>query len=228
MEVWDLVERRRLCAVASAERWARFAPKRQWMITATDNRTTTIWQLPTGEARWALTNFPILTVSPDEEHIVTDEDTHLKLWRIEDNRFRPLMSFNPKRANVVAAAFSPNGSFLATAQEAAVIKLWAMPSGQEVGSFTGHTRLVISLAFSPDGRTLASICDDRTVRLWHVATRRELMRFQTPKEDKGDFSLMFSPDGRALAASRIDEDGPITWVWFAPSFAEIAEREQKD
>jgi hypothetical protein len=49
-----------------------------------------------------------------------------------------------------------------------------------------------------------------------------MLQFQTSKEDKADFSLMFSSDDRALAASRIDEDGPITWVWFAPSLAEIS------
>jgi WD40 repeat protein len=222
MEVWDLADRRQLCSVGSAASWTRFAPKRQWMITDTGNQTTTIWQLPAGAARFVFTNISSLTMSPGENHIVTDEVTHLKLWEIEGNRFRLLRTFNPKRGDVTAVGFSPDGSFLATAQEAALIKLWAIPSGQEVGSFSGHTRLVISLAFSPDGRTLASICDDRTVRLWHVATRRELMRFQAAKEDKGDFALMFSPDGRALAASRIDEDGPITWVWLAPSFPEIS------
>jgi hypothetical protein len=64
MEVWDLAERRQLCALTSVQRWARFAPRRQWLITDTGNETTTIWQLPSGEPRWVFTNFRALPFRP--------------------------------------------------------------------------------------------------------------------------------------------------------------------
>jgi WD40 repeat protein len=115
-------------------------------------------------------------------------------------------------------AFSPDGRLLATAEDG-IIKLWAMPSTEEIGSFSGHDHISIYLAFSADGRTLGSISDDATVRLWHVATRRELLRFWHPHEDK-DFlanALEFSRDGSSLVARRISEVGPITWLYYAPA-----------
>jgi WD40 repeat protein len=190
--------------------------------------------LPDGARKWVFTNtFQVRAISPDETLILTDEGTGWKLWKIEGEEVRSLLTFGPKRnpsseRNAWSgAAFSPDGRLAATAEENGLIKLWAMPAAREVGIFSGHTRNQIDLAFSPDGRTLASICDDRTVRLWHVATRRELLRFQALKEDQRQFALVFSPDGRALAARRFDEDGPITWVWHAPSLAEIAVAEEK-
>ena len=151
----------------------------------------------------------------------------MRLWRIEREDVKPLLTFNSKRWPVIGLAFSSDGNLLATGESGGPIKLWAMPSAQQVGVLSGHTASVISLEFSPDGRTLASMCDDRTVRLWHVAARRESLRFQAPRADHYYFSLAFSPDGRALAARRVDDEGPITWVWHAPSFAEIAATEAK-
>jgi tetratricopeptide (TPR) repeat protein len=72
------------------------------------------------------------------------------------------------------------------------------------------------------------MCDDRTVRLWHVATQRELLRFESPNQDKVRFSLEFSPDGRTLLTQREDDQGKITRYHYAPSFAEIAVAEGKD
>jgi WD40 repeat protein len=231
MEVWDTHQQRHLGSVASTRRWARHAPRRNLLVTDTRDQTTTVWQLPSGTPKWVFTNsqssFQVVTISPDENLVLTDEVTRSRLWRIEGDGLSPLATFNPKRAPVSGVSFSPDGRWLATGQEGALIKLWALPSTQEVAVLSGHTRNVIALAFSPDSRTLASMCDDRTVRLWHVATRRELLRFQSPKEDQGFFSLAFSPDGCALAVRRTDADGPITWVWAAPSWPELAAADAK-
>lgn len=229
MDFWDLRDGKLLCSVEATKPWVAFAPKRQLVATDTTNATTTVWQLPSGTLKWVFTNrvglFQAIAFSPDENFIVTDEGAHLKLWRIEGEAVTPTLTFNSKRNPVIGLTFSPDGSLLATGEEGGPIKLWAMPSARQVGVLSGHTYSVISLAFNPDGRTLASMCDDRTLRLWHVATRREMLRFETSKQDHGFFSLTFSPDGRALAARRVDDEGAITWVWHAPSLAEIAVRE---
>ena len=239
IEVWDRHEGKHLCSVQATSPHVCFAPKRQLLTTvsgafptvrAFNNQTGTVWQLPEGKPKWKITNiWHISAISPDERLLVADEVTAWKLWEIGEETLKPLLTFG-RKANPSyekSAAFSPDGRLLATGEKGGLIRLWAMPSAREVGILSGHTRDQTALAFSPDGRTLASMCDDRTVRLWNVATRRELQRFQAPKEDRADWGLAFSPDGLALAARRSDEDGPITWVWHAPSLAEIAVAEAK-
>jgi WD40 repeat protein len=223
--LFDLRNGKLICSVPSIAPWVSMAPKRRLIVTETPNKTATVWQWPEVTVKWVFTNkvsaFPVVIFSPDENFLLTDEQNCLKLWRISGDALQLEHVFNPKRFAVSGTAFSPDGRLAARGQEGGVIKLWAIPSCESVGVLTGHTRDVIAVAFSPDGRTLASMCDDRTLRLWHVATRRELLRFQAPKEDQRIFALLFSPDGRALVAKRFDEDGPINWLWYAPSLVDV-------
>jgi hypothetical protein len=232
MEVWDRRANQRLCMLPALSPLVSFANARRLVATLTTNEAgllnTTIWQLPSGTAKWVLTNrFDRAFISPDEQHLFAHEGEHFRLWRVEGEELVSLRTFqHPVDRFVSGAAFSPDGRLLATS--ARDIFLWSLPALELVGVLKGHTRASTLLSFSPDGRTLASIADDRTVRLWHVSTQRELIRFQTSEQDQGHLQVEFSPDGRALAARRYDTNGPIAWLHYAPSFAEIAVAEGGD
>src|SRR5262245_4679968 len=74
--------------------------------------------------------------------------------------------------DVLSVAFTADGKFLASGDEAGTIKLWEVASGKELVSFEAHRSRVWSLAFSLDGKTLASAGDDWKLRLWEVPSRR--------------------------------------------------------
>jgi WD40 repeat protein len=99
-----------------------------------------------------------------------------------------------------------------------------MPQGVERSSLRGHLLGVHAVAFSPDGRRLATGSSGlETVKLWDVATGQEVATLDA--ETSLCRELLFSEDGNTLLAGRTN--GKRSFLWQAPSFAEIAEAERR-
>ena len=67
-----------------------------------------------------------------------------------------------RRDHPVCVAFSPDGHYLATAQDTPEIHLWDILAGRELGLLEGHEGGVVSLLFSADGKRLFSGGSDTT------------------------------------------------------------------
>ncbi|MFD8146316.1 WD40 repeat domain-containing serine/threonine protein kinase [Streptomyces sp. NPDC059708] len=100
-------------------------------------------------------------------------------------------------AGVLSAAFSPDGTLLADADDRDV-RLWDPATGTTAALLRGHTAAVRSVAFAPDGGTLASGAEDGTVRLWDVAARAPAATLTGHTAHVA--SVAFSPDGKTLAS----------------------------
>jgi hypothetical protein len=117
------------------------------------------------------------------------------------------------------AAFSPDGSWLASGDSSGKIQLWEAATGRRVHSF--HQKATVwALAFSPDGRWLAAGDRSGTIQLWEAATGQEGRSFQ----QKAIWALAFSPDGRWLAAG--DWGGAIQ-LWEAATGRQVRSFQQK-
>lgn len=80
-------------------------------------------------------------------------------------------------AQVLSAAYAPDGAHLALGLSDGTILLWNVSTGEETLRIDGHNRAVRSVAYSPDGGHVVSGSNDRTVRLWNAATGAEVRRF---------------------------------------------------
>jgi WD40 repeat protein len=103
---------------------------------------------------------------------------------------------------VLAVAFAPAGSVLASAGAGGAVRLWGADRGVELAALRGHSGDVRALAFTADGQTLASGGADRTVRLWRVKDGAELATLRGL--DGVVLALDFAPGGQTLAVALSD------------------------
>ena len=113
-------------------------------------------------------------------------------------------------------SFSPDTRLIAstsaseTADDAEVIVVWNMESGQQIASLTAHTHWISTLCFSPCGQFLTSGGEDGTVYVWDVSTWRQVQAYT----DFGDVYRIipsYSPEGTLRAAIvNYDDTGPTT------------------
>lgn len=84
------------------------------------------------------------------------------IWETDTGHRRPPLVGQQIRS----IRFSPDGSRLATGGMDQAIKIWDLPSGQEVLTLRGHQDWVEDLAFTPDGHRLLSAGNDGVARIW--------------------------------------------------------------
>jgi WD40 repeat protein/DNA-binding SARP family transcriptional activator len=116
----------------------------------------------------------------------------------------------------LSAAWSPDGSTVATAGGGENAILWRAADGKQLATIKADRAGLSAVAFSPDGSLLA-VCGlgDRAVTLWDVATHRQVGRLPLPIHAT---TMAFDPKGTMLATSAIN--GKVH-LWDVASLREI-------
>jgi WD40 repeat protein/tRNA A-37 threonylcarbamoyl transferase component Bud32 len=146
---------------------------------------------------------------PDGQAVLTVGTAEARLWKTADGT--PLAVFrhgpaDPPRSftEPMTAAFSPDGTLVATGGMDGAARFWDADTGEPRGKPLQTGSPVLTLAFSPDGRTLLTGSFDNTAQLWDVATRRP--RSVALKHQGRVKAVAFSPDGAAAATAGVVED----------------------
>ncbi len=126
-------------------------------------------------------------------------------WRVDDG-------------DVVTAAFSPDGEFIATSGAKGEVVLWEAGTRREVRRFETLGGKLMRLTFSPDGRLLAGCevknMEDSHVGIWDVNTGAVMRKL--PLHGDVVLSLAFSPDCKLLVTA---EENETVHLWDIPSGA---------
>jgi len=190
-----------------------FSPDGRTLATTGGDKTAKLWDVETGKKLAAPLHGHEAPVSHptfgcDGQKLVTTSDDHTgRLWDVATRKSIPLTGAGG--AWVLAAAFSPNGKTLATAEgypwspnaigqvclrdpaTGAVLRYLAVPHG---GAF--------AVAYAPDGRTLAVGTNAGTVLLVDAASTDVLQVYYG--HGHRVWALAFSADGRSLASAGND------------------------
>ena len=75
---------------------------------------------------------------------------------------------------VLALAYSPDGTRLATASYDTTTKVWDAESGAELLTLSANTARNTGVAFSPDGTRLVVASDDGTAKVWDASSGQQL------------------------------------------------------
>jgi WD40 repeat protein len=205
--VWDAATgRQEYCLEMDSIVFVSFSPKGDRLITSSSKcKQVKVWDMATGleifdleargkeEGRW-------LALSPDGSRLVTASVPNYRTMKVWDATTLAWLHDLPGHTgNVYTAAFSRDGTRLASVSYDGTAKLWDMTTGQLIFTLRGHSFYVEGVAFTPDGKRLATSAREGTVKLWDTATGQEV--FSMPAETDDPSDLAFSPDGHRLALS---------------------------
>lgn len=202
----------------------------RWLVTASEDKTARVWELPTGRLVHILRP-PIadglegelrsIAISPDGELIATGGWTS-----IGSNPGMTLYLFSRKTGQLLGRieslndlitnlCFSPDGKLLAASTAFKGVTLFQVaPHETHVLRFiaydTEYGKLSLNAAFSPDSRWLVTSSFDGFIRLYDVtqgnipsSTLRPTIKKKAPGGNE-PFTVSFSPDGQKVAVGFSD------------------------
>jgi WD40 repeat protein len=121
---------------------------------------------------------------------------------------------HPERVN--GAAYSPDGTTLASASTDGTVKVWNLGNGRELVTYRGHAEQgddttkdtnvlrVGGVAFHPKEKVVASVGGSQ-IHLWNPDTGKQIKVLATiEKSDRPLKAVAFRPDGKAVAVGGDD------------------------
>ena len=106
-------------------------------------------------------------------------------------------------SGVNAAAFSPDGRWLASGSDDSTVKLWDRASGRLLRTLAGHSKRVTWVQVTADGKSVVSFSEDKTVKVWD--TRQKKTLFTLKGHTGGINAVAFSPNGQYIASASYDQ-----------------------
>jgi WD40 repeat protein len=181
-----------------------------------------VWDSSTGQLirtyRWPTQEVTGVAFSANGKRLISADSQSVIVWDATNDL--ESRSLRGHKEGVMAAAFSPTGSFLASAGEDWMLKIWDLRTEELAHDCAGHTATINALVYSPDGRQLATASDDRTVKIWDTATG--MVRHTLTGHTAPVLSLAVSPDGRTLASAASSPDlGGEAKLWDLQTGKEI-------
>jgi eukaryotic-like serine/threonine-protein kinase len=115
-----------------------------------------------------------------------------------------LYLYRNHKQRVIAVAWSPNGTYIASGSLDKTVQVWAASPADHVQPFIyrGHTDSVNAVDWSPDSQRVVSGASDKTVQIWDARSGGNaiICRGHTDVVN----TVKWSPDGNSIASGSAD------------------------
>ncbi len=189
-----------------------FSPDGQFLVSAADDETVTIWDPVTGENLETLTYVdpvPVnsLDFSPDGKIVALGTWNKITLLNVTDGKALATLGKHRERGgtDIDAVLFLSNAKKLVAADMNS-LRVWDVESKTIQAALLDESKDFFqaeAIAASRDGKILASGNHRGKVTLWEVLGKKRIVTFAAHGDEKVS-ALAFSPDGRLLASGGHD------------------------
>ena len=143
-------------------------PDGSHLVSASLDKTLTVWNLPQGTERRTLHGHAEavqdIAITPDGCKVISaSTDRTLKAWDLETGQ--DLYTLAGHQDAVTAVAMHPSGQEIISASKDNTIRVWDLKQKQEKRRFFSHMG-VRAIAIASNGQFAVSAADDRTVKVW--------------------------------------------------------------
>jgi WD40 repeat protein/serine/threonine protein kinase len=212
------------------------------LLSASFDRTAKLWEVESGrlvqnffghrswvwDAAFCYRSDAAGNPLPEEKMVTASQDGFAIVWQLDSAEMSP--PFRGHHGPVYAAAFSPDGEFVATGGYDKRVLLWrpsdlrgfdfenvirnaTLREGEQAASsaippaefqvLAGHSAAVRDVGFDALGQRIVSGGHDNTIKIWDAATGLELKTLRG--HDSWVRSCVFSPDDRWVMSASYDQ-----------------------
>ncbi len=187
---------------------AAWSPNEQFIATAEDNNTISVWSALTGATVATYSGHSqivrALAWSPDGKFIASaGDDQTVQVWNATTGT--AIFTYHGHTARVNALAWSPDGKRIASASDDKTVQVWGANNGGHIFTYRSQSNM-LTLAWSHDGQEIASGGDDQRVQLWNAATGAIIYNKGYSASIE---TLTWSPDDELMASTGNDNSFQI-------------------
>lgn len=211
LRVFDLATGILDCKIEAHNRWLKGAfwhPSEDWIVTASDDATVSVWQYRDHSLRHLKTlkgfsnGARSAAFSPDGRKLVVASGRKAQIFNLDDELNATLTAnLVGHTGQVLGAQFSPNGQTVVTSSHDHTARVFDVENGRQIGKLGENDRRVRSVSLSANGEMYAAVFDDGSLSV--VSTRDQ---GQIYSDDSWTYQIAaFANQENAIYAVRSNE-----------------------